>query len=110
MSKDQWVRHGAININLRMKPKGAFRTPNVTIISRRTLLRTAGSAIASVAVAPSLLVSRIAEADVVAWKLFTNPSVNFMTSSTSYVASNLPTNPSFTKQYDRHLYLDNMQH
>jgi hypothetical protein len=35
---------------------------------------------------------------VVTWKWFTNPSVDFTTASTTCVPSNLPTNPTFVKQ------------
>jgi hypothetical protein len=78
----------------------ANREAVVVTISRRRILRGVASGFASVVVGMSLLKARVAEAEVVAWKFFRNPSANFTTSSTSYVASSLPTNPSFTKQYD----------
>lgn len=83
-------------------------TPNLfvsnakgTKISRRDIFRIGASGIvAGATLGASLLESRVAEADVVAWKYFQNPTQNFTTSSSALIKSNLPVNPSFIKQYD----------
>lgn len=69
-------------------------------ISRRRLVQLGASGLVGAVIGTNLLESRVAKADVVGWKAFTNPTSNFTTSSKSLVKSTLPTNPTFTKQYD----------
>jgi hypothetical protein len=41
-----------------------------------------------------------APGEVIGWKKFANPTHYFKTSSTTYVRTNMPTNPNFEKLYD----------